>query len=504
MRRVGTVGVLDEIQGGIVPFVLDPNRPVQNEIRRVTRERLGKAVELLDGLGDADADEIERAVHGVRKRCKEVRAIARLVRPALGDDFDRFNSNVRSAAEELAPIRDAHAVLATFEALRAGTGRSHDDAFDLVGAAQRAAAAQATRSVCATDPNIERAHTLLVESRKQAKLWRVPNGYLTLVDGLETSYRRGRRALRHVSAEPSDDNVHEWRKAVKQLWYQVRLVEASAPSVLEPLSRALDGLAEALGDDHDLAVLIERLDADPARYGGKETVEYVTRIARAQQDDLRRRAFRLAETVYAEQPRAFARRVQTYWELATAVGPELPTGGIAQVLGPGHEPAGHDASATAVERERKFLLDRAPDFTDPGVSLRQGYLAIDGSVSVRVREAGEDACTLTVKAGEGAVRTELEWPLTRAQFDAAWSATRGRRIHKTRHRVVLDAHTVEVDVFHDDLDGLLLAEVEFDSDDALVAFEPPAWFGAEVTDDVAYTNAALAVNAERGQPGQPA
>jgi CYTH domain-containing protein/CHAD domain-containing protein len=486
-----------------VPFVLDPNLPVSSEIRRVTRERLGQAVDLLDGLRDADAAEVERVVHEVRKRCKEVRAVARLVRTALGDDFDRFNANVRSAADELGPIRDAHALLGTFDDLRATTGRTQDGALDLVGEAQRAAAERATESVVAADPRIERARVLLVDSRKQVKRWKVPDGHLTLVDGLDTSYRRGRRALRQVAADPTDDGVHEWRKAVKQLWYQIRLIEMSAPSALEPLAHTVDGLAEALGDDHDLAVLIERLREHPDRYGGKATVKHATRLARAQQDDLRRRAFRLAATVYAERPRAFARRMRTYWELAAAHGPELATGGIAELVGDEHHLLAPDVSISSVERERKFLLDHLPEFSDSGVGLRQGYLAIDGSVSVRVRDAGHDGCTLTVKAGRGAVRTELEWPLTRPQFDAAWDQTKGRRIHKTRHRIALDPHTVEVDVFHDDLDGLILAEVEFDSEAELAAFEPPAWFGTEVTDRDEYTNASLAVHAERGRPGPP-
>ena len=131
--------------------------------------------------------------------------------------------------------------------------------------AQRAVAERATGSVSPTDPRIERARALLADGRKQAKRWRVPDGYLTLIDGLDTSYRRGRSALRHVVADPTDDGVHEWRKAVKQLWYQIRLLEMSAPSVLEPLSSTLDGLAEALGDDHDLTVLIERIRDDPVR-----------------------------------------------------------------------------------------------------------------------------------------------------------------------------------------------------------------------------------------------
>jgi CYTH domain-containing protein len=96
------------------------------------------------------------------------------------------------------------------------------------------------------------------------------------------------------------------------------------------------------------------------------------------------------------------------------------------------------------------------------------------------------------------VRTELEWPITSEQFDRCWPHTAERRVHKTRHLVPLhDGVTAELDEFHDELDGLLLVEVEFTSDDQMHAFEPPEWFGREVTDDPSYRNSMLAV---RGRP----
>jgi adenylate cyclase len=70
---------------------------------------------------------------------------------------------------------------------------------------------------------------------------------------------------------------------------------------------------------------------------------------------------------------------------------------------------------------------------------------------------------------------------------------------KTRHRIPFGIHLIELDVFADELEGLVFAEVEFDSADALAAFEPPPWFGQEVTDDGRYTNASLAL---RGRPAQ--
>lgn len=481
---------------------MKPTASLEHEIRRVTCERLDEALSTLGDLDGADGSEIERAVHDVRKRCKEVRAVARLVRSELGDHFDRFNGLVRDAARELAPIRDAHATLATFEDLQARLGLIDVAELEGVRSGLLAAVGEANRGVTGSDPRIDRARTLLTASRENVERWNVPDDFETLGVGLEDTYRRGRRALRRARDKTTDRRMHEWRRSVKHLWYQVRLIERAAPSVLGALVASLDDLADALGDDHDLAVLIERLTADPERFGGKRQVEHARRLARAQQGDLRRRAFRLGATIFAERDRSFVRRLRAYWETAVDEGPELATGGIAELTRDEQRAAASHGAARTVERERKFLVSRPPPLAGDGVAFRQGYLAIDGTVSVRVRDAATEGCTMTIKAGRGAVRTELEWSLTPEQFAAAWDHTRGRRIHKTRYRIPADGYHVDLDVFHAEHDGLVIAEVEFDTDDALAAFRPPAWFGPEVTDDDTFTNASLAVNAQRGSPNR--
>jgi CHAD domain-containing protein len=245
-----------------VVYVLEPARSVTHEVRRVAYERLDEALEILDALG-ADGAEIEESVHEVRKRCKESRAIARLVRSSLGNEYPRFNRLVREAAETLAPIRDAHAVLATFDDLRSiGV---HDPELDDIRSAQAAAASAASDSVSAGDPRIRRARRLLKTARKSVKRWHVGKGFATLRVGIEDTYRAGRRALRRAVKKPTDDRLHEWRKSVKHLLYQVRLVELAAPSVLQALESRLDALSEALGDDHDLAVMIERIQVASSR-----------------------------------------------------------------------------------------------------------------------------------------------------------------------------------------------------------------------------------------------
>lgn len=150
-----------------------------------------------------------------------------------------------------------------------------------------------------------------------------------------------------------------------------------------------------------------------------------------------------------------------------------------------------------LEIERRFLVDPPPDDlgAHPHAPIAQGYLVVaaDGSAA-RVRRYGE-AYHLTVKHGTGTARREADVELTAVQFAALWPATEGRRLEKTRYRLPLGGHVVELDVFAGRHAGLVIAEVEFRTREAAAGFAPPAWFGREVTDDPTYRNSALAERA---------
>lgn len=145
------------------------------------------------------------------------------------------------------------------------------------------------------------------------------------------------------------------------------------------------------------------------------------------------------------------------------------------------------------EIERKFLVGEPPPAADRGAGehYRQGYVAEDGDVAVRVRITPSSA-VLTVKAGRGVTRTEVEKPLTAEEAEALWQHTDGRRLTKVRHKIAVAGGVAELDVYEGALAGLLTVEVEFETEDAARSFEPPAWFGREVTDDARWTNASLA------------
>lgn len=146
-------------------------------------------------------------------------------------------------------------------------------------------------------------------------------------------------------------------------------------------------------------------------------------------------------------------------------------------------------AALGVEIERKFLVDVLPDGLGdaPHRRLQQGYLVI-GDVEVRLRRE-DDRTLLTIKAGRGLVRAEEELEIAPDRFERLWPLTEGRRVVKTRH---LLGDGVELDVYEGELAPLAVAEIEFASTAAAQGWTPPDWLGAEVTDDPAYKNQALA------------
>ncbi len=145
-----------------------------------------------------------------------------------------------------------------------------------------------------------------------------------------------------------------------------------------------------------------------------------------------------------------------------------------------------------MEVERKFVVPDPPDLEGTDADeIEQGYLAIGADGEVRVRRKG-DRLLLTAKRGEGLSRHEAEIELDRKAFDELWPLTEGRRLHKRRHVIPHDDLKIEVDVYAGDLEGLVVAEIEFPSEEEARAFEPPEWLGQEVTGDHRYLNETLA------------
>jgi adenylate cyclase len=146
-----------------------------------------------------------------------------------------------------------------------------------------------------------------------------------------------------------------------------------------------------------------------------------------------------------------------------------------------------------IELERKFVLAERPRWLDETRSeaIEQTYLVVtDEGWELRVRRIGE-GFVLTIKHGSGERRVEEEVEIAQDQFESL-RALSDSRLEKRRHYVDHGDVTIEVDVYAGALEGLVVAEVEFESQRQADEFEPPDWLGREVTGDERYANQRLA------------
>jgi len=146
-----------------------------------------------------------------------------------------------------------------------------------------------------------------------------------------------------------------------------------------------------------------------------------------------------------------------------------------------------------MEIEKKFIPDKLPDNLN-GYSFRemlQGYLNTDPAVRIR-RE--NDEYYLTCKGKGLMAREEYNFPLTKEAFDHLLPKCDGRLIRKTRYLIPMkdtSGLTAELDIFHEDLSGLIMLEVEFKTLEEAESFQAPTWFGKDVTEDPRFKNSSL-------------
>lgn len=317
-------------------------------VRRIARQQLTRARADLD---DPEVPGLAEAVHDVRKRAKKVRGLLRLVRPGLGDQYAPANAALRDAARHLAPLRDAHAQLDTFDRLVAATaGGSDPGRLAPVRSGLAHIADIASRRAAADSERLARARDLLAAAQDLTATLEVDDGWDAVAGGLGRTYQRGRRDLRRARSAPTPEQFHEWRKRVKYTWYHLRLLGPSAPSLLGPAAAAFSDLSDTLGDAHDLTVLADTLRAAPTDHGGVEVVEAACVVADGMRAHLQRRAVGLGARLYVEPADAFVERVLGYVEVWHRHGDELPAGDLSALHPPRDRPRPLAVAPAQVDR----------------------------------------------------------------------------------------------------------------------------------------------------------
>lgn len=293
--------------------------PVGKGLRRIVGEQIQKAAR---AARDRDRPQEDR-VHEVRTRLKRSRAVLALIRAEGDGQARRDDRRLRDAARILSRPRDLAVQAHTFRLL--GT-RLQKEVPPRLLAGLSAAERRVRRELRpdAVDRALRRAARTLRRIGRRLGHWDVPHGRRAISDGITRTYRKARAELEAVRGQPSPERFHDWRKQVKALANELRLIREAIPELTTTLMPKIEQLGELLGEVHDLHCAQATAELHPRSFGRAEDSQAVLAAVEERRTKLEREALVLAETVFSGRPRDVRILIKTGWRIWRRGEPPAP------------------------------------------------------------------------------------------------------------------------------------------------------------------------------------
>ncbi len=280
-------------------------------MREQTTRALGKLAT------DVDRD---TAIHETRKSMKRLRALLRLIRPALDKQtYQRENLRCRDINRLLSSARDEHVILETIANLRDPKDEYSQTAFDrLVEAIQ---VDNNTEKKQHTKKTLQKAMRLLTQARTAIKDVKIDDsGFETVRHGFVRSYEKAKTHMAKIQAKPkvSDDAIHEWRKSVQTHWRQMALLTECWPDFIAHRIVLAKALSQDLGEDHDLSILSAFISKQIKKAITASQANSLLKLISARRNRLRQAAMAKGALLFADSAEDLGLRIKCYWKVHVA------------------------------------------------------------------------------------------------------------------------------------------------------------------------------------------
>jgi CHAD domain-containing protein len=284
-------------------FKLHQRQHLENELRNTVRRQLRRGSE---ALKQRDARTIGTSVHEARRSVKKARAVVKTLRDAGADVPRKDRRRLRKASRELSGLRDSAAIVDTFLRLRKRyPKRLAEHTYGILRRALLEARERGEGSA-RRDGILDHVASQLDKTRANAKRWKAPALDLpALIDVVALSYRRSRRSMKRARQTHLPATLHGWRKELKTLWYQLRLVKPLTPGVT-PLVAGVKRLETELGEAHNLVVLAATLRTCSALKAMSTEVRQIDALAVRMRQGLHTRVFSIGARLHHKTTRDFA------------------------------------------------------------------------------------------------------------------------------------------------------------------------------------------------------
>ena len=295
-------------------YLLENNETLSFGLKRIVLELIDKSVfNLAKGNGSFNED-----IHDTRKNFKKVRTVQRLIRSNIGEEsFQTENSFYRDAGRTLSDLRDSTVLIFTFDKLLKNSELEMSN-FDfsvfkdfLIEKHKTIRIAKSKKSAV-----INSLSTDLLLARSRVFDWPLSGDDFKLIKrNLQRIYEQGQNYMYTVFSEAIKENVHEWRKRVKDLWYAMRILNNLWPEIMSPLVILLGKLSDTLGDANDLFLLKERIITNQSKFKDDQHTRELINFIDRRIIDLLRDARSIGRKIYSEDSKYFVGRMQNYFEI---------------------------------------------------------------------------------------------------------------------------------------------------------------------------------------------
>ncbi|QCK13948.1 CHAD domain-containing protein [Mangrovivirga cuniculi] len=278
------------------------------QIRTYLNDNAESIIEIID---DPESD-LKTKIHEIRKCLKKLRGALRLIRGNF-DDYKKYNVVYRDAGRMLSDVRDATSVIEAIEDLKSTySNQLYKNTFKpftnfLIEKRDRLQEMKRMENIFQEIKND------VAETLEKMKTWEIENSFEFIIPGLIKVYKRGKKAYSRVSEDPSPPKLHEWRKRVKYLRYQLDILTPLWPEIIDPLEDEYHKLTDFLGDDRDLFMLKNVIDNNEHRFESEEDSKLLKAIISSQRMEYQQEAIKYGKKLYSLPKKEFVNFLESSW-----------------------------------------------------------------------------------------------------------------------------------------------------------------------------------------------
>jgi CHAD domain-containing protein len=291
-------------------FRLRSTESIADGLRRLAREELRSISTHLDDAAPPRDD----AIHEIRKSVKKTRALLQVVGADDGQGLAKSAKRLRAINRRLSALRDADVMLETLHTLRNKdrgilNGRCSARVHRRLSSHKKSVMKAARRK-----ETWRRVGQSVRKIRQDARQWKPKHRQFgSLAAGIRLAHQRGRTTMARARKRQRAADFHEWRKQIKALWYELRLLEGTGPRIRRDV-KALHRAEAWLGNEHDVEALCDELSKAVPQGESRIDLDRVRLVGDRYQCELRAKALTSTKRIYARAPREYGNSVRREWK----------------------------------------------------------------------------------------------------------------------------------------------------------------------------------------------